>query len=516
MSQVIQTTKADFSENFLFLNGHQLSLNDYPHLRAIYNSDATESVYMFSRQTAKSTTLSNLMITNSVMYNYFKSLYIAPTVDQTKVFSHDRINPVLEGSPLIKEHYMNSSLVQNVFMKQLLNGSRMYLRYALLNADRIRGYSADMNIFDEVQDLREDVIPVVQETMSRSMFKWTLYAGTPKRSKGTLANIWDRSSKNEYILKCQSCNHWNILGPDNIGEHGVVCNKCGRSMNVKQGGQWVSTYSLTQKPVVEGFRVCLLHFDKAPWVSWEKDVLGKQQKYSTAKYYNEVLALEYDEGTSPITEADLIQSSRSEYVMTGEPTQLDASYNDAVMGIDYGPINSENSHTVITIMQKRGDRYHVLYMKKFLGKEADYAYIHKIIPELMDKWKVRHLAADYGMGEAPNSEIRSRIGYDKVIAFQHLPTQKEKIRWNPKMPAYTLSRNQVMNDFFQDIKGGKFVFPRWEDLEPFKDDFLNVQMEFDEEKNSMKYISIGPDDAVHSTLYCKVSLDLMYGIANFS
>jgi hypothetical protein len=186
------------------------------------------------------------------------------------------------------------------------------------------------------------------------------------------------------------------------------------------------------------------------------------------------------------------------------------------MGIDYGPINSENSHTVITIMQKRGDRYHVVYIKKFLGKEADYAYIHKVVPDLMEKWKVVHLAADYGMGEAPNSEIRARLGYNRVIAFQHLPTQKEMIRWNAKMPAYTLNRNQVMNEFFQAIKKKQLVLPRWEDFEPFKDDFLNVQMEYDEEKNNMKYVSIGPDDATHSTLFAKVSLDLMHGIANLS
>ncbi len=152
-------------------------------------------------------------------------------------------------------------------------------------------------------------------------------------------------------------------------------------------------------------------------------------------------------------------------------------------------------------------------MKRFIGKEANYAYIHKFIPELMEKWKVIYLAADYGMGEAPNSEIRSKVGYNRVIAFQHLPTQKEKIKWNPKMPAYTLSRNQVMTELFQDIKAGNIVFPRWEDFEPFKDDFLNVQMEFDEEKNKMKYSTIGPDDMVHAVLYAKTALDLMSGMA---
>lgn len=167
----VKITRSDFAEKFLHLNGQPLSLEDYPHMRQIYNTRAREVVLQFSRQTAKSTTLANIMISNSAMINYFKTLYIAPTVDQTKVFSHDRVNPVMESSPIVKDYYTNSSLVQNVFMKQLLNGSRMYLRYALLSADRIRGYSADMNLFDECQDLRAEVIPVVQETMSRSEFK---------------------------------------------------------------------------------------------------------------------------------------------------------------------------------------------------------------------------------------------------------------------------------------------------------------------------------------------------------
>lgn len=512
MTKVIETSKAEFAENFLYLNGHQLSLQDYPHLREIYNLETDQAVLKFSRQTAKSTTLANIMIINSIMYNYFKSLYISPTVEQTKVFSHDRVNPILEGSPLIKEYYMSSTLIQNVFMKQFLNGSKMYLRYALLNADHVRGHSADMTIFDEAQDLRAGIIPVVQETMSRSLYKWTLYAGTPKRSRGTLADIWDRSSKNEYVIKCEGCNHWNILGPDNIGDTGVICSRCGHELNIKNKGEWVSTYSLIQKPKLEGFRVCLLHFYKAPWVDWEKDVLQKQLTYSKAKFYNEVLALEYDEGAAPITEADLIKNCRSDYVMTGEPNELDSSYH-SVIGIDYGPVNSDKSHTVIVVLQKRGDRYHILYMKRFIGKEANYAYIHKYIPELMEKWKAVYLAADYGMGEAPNSEIREKIGYNRVIAFQHLPTQKERIRWNPKMPAYTLSRNQVMTELFQDIKNGDLVFPRWEDFEHFKEDFLNVQMEFDETKNTMKYVTSGPDDLVHATIYAKTALELMSGTA---
>ena len=162
---------------------------------------------ILTKNTSKSTTLANIMVSNSALIPHFRTLYVAPTVDQAKVFSRDRVAPVLETSPLIKEHYLNSTMVQNVFMKQLLNYSRMYLRYALLSADHLRGMSADFNLLDEIQDLKASVIPVIHETMSRSLYKRTLYSGTPKRTKGTLADLWYASTQNEYLLKCPHCNH---------------------------------------------------------------------------------------------------------------------------------------------------------------------------------------------------------------------------------------------------------------------------------------------------------------------
>ena len=169
--KTIELNKNEFAESFLYLNGNPLSLDDYPHMRAVYNCSEAKVVLKFSRQTAKSTTLANIMVTNSVLNPYFKSLYISPSVDQTKVFSHDRVNPVIETSPFIKKHYVNSTIIQNVFMKQLLNGSRMYLRYALLSADRLRGYSTDAIFYDEAQDLVTDIMPVADMAMARSMHK---------------------------------------------------------------------------------------------------------------------------------------------------------------------------------------------------------------------------------------------------------------------------------------------------------------------------------------------------------
>ena len=511
MPKTIKLSRSQFSENFLYLNGQKFSLNDYPHMRQIYDSDAKEIVLKFSRQTAKSTTLANLMISNSAMIPHFKSLYIAPAVDQAKVFSHDRVAPVMEGSPIIKEYFTSPNIVNNVFKKQLLNGSTMNIRYALLNADRIRGYSADMNIFDEAQDLVPDIIPVVKETMSRSNYKISLYSGTPKRTKGTLADLWKLSTQNEFVIKCKRCNKWNILGEDNIGPKGVICYNpnCRKTLDLRHG-QWASTFSQTQAPDMEGYRVCILHFAKAPWVDWKKDVLDKKARTSKATFLNESLALEYDDGVAPITEIELQAACNFERPLSQEPTALDKSYR-SMAGIDYGPINSEISNTVFVVVQERAGKLYVVYAKKFTGKEADYSFIHKEVPRLMKVWNADILAADHGMGEAANSEIRSRIGFEKVIAFQHMHNQKEEIKYNNKLPAYTMNRTKMMQRIFDLIKKGKIEFPRWEYFKPFADDIMNIQLEADENLGKMKFVNIGPDDFFHALLYAVVSIELKMG-----
>ena len=182
-------TRSQFAEKILYLGGNPLSLDDYKFMRPVYNSTHPSIVLHTSRQISKSTTLANLMIANSVMIPHFKTLYISPTVDQTKIFSGDRVQPVMDESPYIHKHLMSTALAQNVFTKQLKNKSKMYLRYALQSADRLRGISADAVNFDEVQDLIPDIIPVANETMSRSMYKWNMYSGTPKTSTTTLAKL---------------------------------------------------------------------------------------------------------------------------------------------------------------------------------------------------------------------------------------------------------------------------------------------------------------------------------------
>lgn len=510
----INIRKSDLAEKFFYLNGQPFSLKDYPHMRTLYNCDAKEQVWHFSRQTSKSTTIANEMSINSIIMprvdpdNFgggFKSLYVSPSVMQTKIFSQDRLAPLMEGTPFIKQHYMSSTLIQNVFYKQLLNGSRMYLRYALLTADRIRGMSADMNLFDEVQDLVEDNITIIQQTMTRSMYKRSIYAGTPKRTRGTLAKRWTNSTQNEWMPQCEHCGKYNYLDEQNIGKLHLICRFCKLELNPRKG-VWVRTNpgatrdNSTGKYLLEGFRVSVLQFYGAPWIDWQKDVVIPYEEKSRALFFNEWLGLPYDDGVAPVTEAQ-IRACCTGGPMSQEPDAASRSY-PTFMGCDWGPVNSPASRTVMSIIQYRGNALHVIYVKKFLGRESDYSFIHDEIPKLYAKWGCQLIGADYGLGEAVNSELRKRLGdSSRLIAMQHHGTQKQKGQWNQRMNAYTLGRNINMTELFSRIRRKEIVFPRWEDFEPFARDILAISIEYDEEKSKMRYINSEADDVFHSMLY---------------
>jgi len=830
----IQMTRSMLAEGMLYLNGSPLSLDDYKFMRPVYDSEHPSIVLHTSRQISKSTTLANIMVVNSVMIPHFRTLYISPTVDQTKIFSGDRVATVMEETPYIKKHLLSTNLPQNVFTKQFKNKSKLYLRYALQSADRLRGISSDAVYYDECyapnmqvltyygwkffselneksilatrskngrlqfqcptriltkqfsgkllefrhrsfkltvtpghnllisqelntgyyrnpatkgwnlvtadkasnknfkmtsvarfdgtsssivkvgdvcfnvepfmafmgwylsegcyakdsnrisisqqegenaieireclsalgiehkehlnkkssvinfyfhdanlhkylsqlgnsfdkyipenllnevnslpilldslykgdairrdvsingygelntasekladtvqrawlylgrkatirqitektgtvmyrvrplqlsyqifwniqkdkrihkiqydgpvycatvpngtlivrdkdektavvsgncQDLLPEIIPVANETFSRSMYKWNMFSGTPKTSTTTLAKLWRSSTKNEWMTKCThpGCKKWNYLDNENLGDFGVICRYCKNPLDTRNG-VWVQTGE--DAAIHQGFRISILMFANAPWVDWQRDIVDYRKEHSEGIFFNEKLGLEYDSGAKPVTLAE-IKACCTGGPMLQTPDAITAS-KPTYIGLDYGPTNSKKSNTVLSIVQNEGKKIRVVFAKKYLGPEADYSFIHRDIPKQFYKWKVALIGADYGLGEAPNSEIRKAVGFERLIAYQHVANQKDRSMWNKKMPAFTLNRTQVMTDYFQMIKHREIIFPRWEDFAPFGGDILNINTEYDEERGKVRYTNNDPDDFFQALVY---------------
>lgn len=289
---------------------------------------ASQIIYTTGRQTSKSTSEAASSIIRAATLPNFKQLYIAPLYEQVRRFSNLRVKPLIEQSP-VRSLLVSTSTEKNVLQRSLRNGSLLLFSFALLDADRVRGYSSDSCSFDELQDLDKDHIPIITETMSYSTWRLTQFTGTPKTLDNTIARYQSRSSMAEWWIPCTHCTTngkptqnipsldyhlLEMIGPyrDDISdeEPGTICYRCRLPINPRFG-RWVHRYP-ERRWDFAGYHVpqLLLPLHYSSPKRWA-ELLAKMEggNIAPATFYNEVLGESYDTGTKLVSETDIQQAA---------------------------------------------------------------------------------------------------------------------------------------------------------------------------------------------------------------
>ena len=465
--------------------------------------------------THNSTTLGNRLLCYSALTNNFRSLFVAPSAEQAKVFSNDRIKDVIEASPMLRT-YTSTRNDQAVFFKKFINYSQIRLRYAYLTADRVRGISADLVLIDEIQDILVDNIPVIEQCAFHSKYKLFIYSGTPKSVDNTIEFYWSEfSTQNEWIVPCERHGmpsdpgtwHWNILAEKNIGPKGLICDRCGEDIDARHpNAQWASmnprTSSNTDKVTFEGYRIPQI---MVPWVDWSEVTIAQEQ-YSRSQFMNEKLGLSYDSGIRPITRSQLQVICKPEIRIGDiESFRTLAQGQSVYAGVDWGP--GENaSYTTISFGGYFGTgNFSIFYIHRFTGRDLDPELQLDLISQMLSQLHVRIIGVDYGGGFYQNDKLIKRFGAAKVMKYQYNPRQKKKIYWEPNLKRWMCHRTEVMSDLFNAMKAKKLDLPCWDDFQdPYGQDILNIFTEYNERlrMNEYKRPPGKTDDGFHSILYC--------------
>lgn len=487
------------------------------YLRHVYDSPSKRTLLKCGRQVEKSTMLGNKLLSYSCIIQALGSLYVSPTNQQTKVFSQDRLKEPVETSPYLKT-WTTTKLSDNVFLKKFINRSQITLRYCYQSADRVRGIPADLICIDELQDILTDSIPVIEECASHSPFKIFIYSGTPKSLDNPIEYYWtELSTQNEWIVPCHrhaiqtggtiTKAHWNILDEDNIGKKGLVCDKCHKLIQpMVDDAKWVALNNDVYKKIpnpYEGFRIPQL---MVPWLPWD-EILQKQHTYDRGKFYNEVLGLSYDSGQRPLTRRD-VQDNCDPNI------RLNPRFQEKIrkhvggsipmyLGIDWG--TGENSYTVAAFGCYLQDRFSIVRIKRYEGREQEPDTMMDLIMQDFEKWRVRRAGCDYGGGFWPNDKLINRFGWDRVAKYQY-SSPSDKVRWDDGLKRFMVNRTEVMSDIFNAIKRRDvFRFPDWEDFnKPFAQDMLNIFSEYSDlrRENVYKKVPNVTDDSFHAILLC--------------
>lgn len=491
-----------------------IEFSERRYLKRTYDTEARELLLMTSRQTEKSTTLGNRIVALCGMNRMQNTLFVTPSATQTKVFSSARIDDIVEISPLVRA-LTHKSLTWNILQKEFLTGSRIYLRYAFLNADRIRGISVSNIFYDEVQDLLKDVLPVIKESASKFLSALHVYSGTPKTMDNSIEHLWSRqSTMSEWVIPCEHHYpwHWNVLGMKNIGKKGPICDKCGNAINPEHPhAQWVA---MNKGAHVEGYRICRLmvpwYFKpdftkKNPYKMWHQ-ILHEMENYPIAQFMNEIMAVSYDSGTKPLTLMDVVNACDETgiYRMDEDAVAALGQSHQLYGGIDWG--TGDRAYTVLSVAgYTRPDTgFQVVYSKRFDGALTDPEAQLEEIKRLIRKFRLRFVGCDWGFGFFQNKNLSSEFGPKRIHQFMYASKLQAKIVFKKAMLRWVVFRTPVMADVFNAIKKKKIRLPSYEVYKaPYAEDCLSIHAEYSESLRMIKYdkAGSGTDDTFHSILY---------------
>lgn len=149
LSGIPDQLRSHMVQRLLYLDGNQFTLADYPFYTAIYDGQYTGLLLKCGRQVAKSTTICNFTIGESIGIPHFKTLFLSPSQEQTQRFSNTRLAKVVHYSPLVRRFFISKEFTDRTMLRMFKNGSEVTLSYACDNPDRARGVSADRVCYDK-------------------------------------------------------------------------------------------------------------------------------------------------------------------------------------------------------------------------------------------------------------------------------------------------------------------------------------------------------------------------------
>jgi hypothetical protein len=491
--------RSQLAQKLLYLDGAPFSLADYPFFHDIYDGHNQGLLMKCGRQVAKSTTLCNFIICESLGIPHFRNLYVSPSQEQTQTFSNTRIGKTVHYSPLVRKYWAASDFTHRTMLRMFRNGSEVKFTYAQDDPDRARGNTADRVNYDEVQDmLYEDVIPVINECMGNSNYGYETYAGTPKTMENTIEYLWSISTKTEWIMKCEGCGKWNFIESDkSIGKTGPICLNCGHTLNPR-AGQW---YDFNPDSSLKGMHISqpMLPLNMEQPHRWAR-ILNKLERYSETKFKNEVLGISDALGARLISKEELLSLCQSYDVYRTPPKNME-TFSHIVAGVDWSGGGTEGvSRTVLWIFGvTRDHRLKTLFFRVY--PVTNPVTVVDDVAEVIQNYNVSLTVGDRGEGHLANKQLQKILGRHRMTQVKY-GAQAAPIVWNEEADAYHADRTTLMDNYFMVLKRGGVIYPDERYMTTPIQDVLNIYEEVT--KNGLKvwrHAPTQPDDAFHAQLF---------------
>jgi len=178
--------------------------------------------------------------------------YIFPSRDDVTEFSRARFSPLISDNPMTVGKYVretNTTEIKKVGNSFLyLRGARLnqYVRQGARESSRLRSFSCDMLIFDELDLMSDEVMGKLRGRYGKSPLKWERALSNPTLPDVGVDALFQESDQRYWHRKCSKCNDWTCAElefPECVCERSdrtgyIACKRCGAELDIAPG-EWV-------------------------------------------------------------------------------------------------------------------------------------------------------------------------------------------------------------------------------------------------------------------------------------
>jgi len=420
----------------------------------------------------------------SGVYDHVRGLHTFPQIEQARRYSK------LTFSPRVSESINGciAKLLENdgsVTQKPFKNGNFVLIEGAGEAGDRLRGISPDYALFDEIQDLARSAHENTLEALSHSKFGrpgfgLELNFGTPKDIGSDFHNLWEKSDKRIYYLKCIHCGHFfplfydystskEVTDTNFIEGYLVECrDKDGRGCRQKmdkrravKGGKWIAQN--TENPISRGYHINQLLI---PGITRES--IDEKLRDKTARTFaNECMGEFYAGREVGPSFGEVVEAT------TKDPNTHDWRFSVVVQdkmtwaGIDWGQrISGEDDegqggYTVFTVISRlpqgkfKLEFAHRMEQTSVIGPEGQLDDILNWIR----LYNCKVVACDFGAGHVQNQMLKDKYP-DRVLEIISSANCKSTYRLDRENKQITIDKHRVFEEVYDLLLDQKaFCFP---------------------------------------------------------
>jgi DNA-directed RNA polymerase subunit RPC12/RpoP len=364
--------------------GIPINFHNHPFLFDIYKDLSPKQVLLKAPQVGA--TVMNI-VKSFWVAKYLKKdiVYTLPSFSDVNDMVGGKINRIIAQNPIFMEWVKDHDTVaqKNVGDNQIYYRGTWSTKQAMM-------VSSDLNIHDEVDASKEDVITQYETRLQAKAGGWQWYFSHPLLPNSGVDKYWQLSDQKEWFVICPQCGKKQYLKfPDNIDmDRGIyICRNCKKELSDddRRRGKWVQKYKNRE---YSGYHISQM---MCPWISAQKiidDYKTKDEQY----FYNYVLGLPYVGGDNSVSEEVIYQNitggvhPQRGRIIIGLDTGLPSWF---VMGNEYGLFYNGSTNDYETTMDILLQRYPKAVL--FADQGGDLIGIRK----LREKYKGRVFLVHY-------------------------------------------------------------------------------------------------------------------------